>query len=90
MMNNSLFRLTAGIGVGAGVALYCAMRVHRRNQSVLVRTRRQTDAFMKSVEDLKEAASDFLDRSRDEAARQKKGIQQALEAGSRAYRSATS
>jgi hypothetical protein len=90
MENNSLSRLIAGISLGAGIALYCAYRAHRRNQSLAGRARRQADSLMKNVDDLRESAAELVEKSRKEATRQAKGIQEAVNAGTRAYRSATS
>ena len=90
MMNNSLFRLKAGISLGAGIALFCAYRAHRRNQSLVGRARRQADSLMNSIEDLRESAADLVEKSREEAMRQTKGLQEAINAGTRAYRGATS
>jgi hypothetical protein len=83
-------RLFIGVGIGVGVASYFAIRAYRRNQTLLARTLRQTELIRDRVDELRESAANLLEKSKDVAARQKKSVVEAVDAGRHAYRQAVS
>jgi hypothetical protein len=83
-MNNTRIGVLIGSGVATGIALmYTARR--RRNRSILARTSRQAVVLKHRASKLRDSAANFLEKSRSQAGKQKKGFMQAVEAGKAAY-----
>jgi hypothetical protein len=84
MSNNSILKISIGIGVATGAVLLYT-QTHRKKRTLLGRTRDTADGLLDRAMKLRDAATDFIEKSVDEAARQKKGILHAVEAGKVAY-----
>ena len=87
MMTNSTLRVSIGLGVAAGAALtFYIVNRQRRNRTLLARARRQANMLSGRVTQLiSDSASAWIAKGREEAARQRKGVIHAMEAGKTAY-----
>lgn len=82
-MTNTRMGVLIGSGVATGIAFMYARS--RRNRSILARTSRQAGVLKHRASKLRDSAADFLEKSRSQAGKQKKGFIQAVEAGKAAY-----
>jgi hypothetical protein len=82
-MTNTRIGVLIGSGVATGIAFMYARG--RRNRSILARTSRQAGVLKHRASKLRDSAADFLEKSRSQAGKQKKGFIQAVEAGKAAY-----
>ncbi len=90
MSNNSIVRISIGIGAVAGAALIYAARSrsrsHRKNRSLLARSTEQARLLKHRASKLLRSAAILVDKGLDEAGRRKKGVLNAVEAGRTAWR----
>jgi hypothetical protein len=80
-------KTTTGILIATGVAsgaIYYATK-RSRQKSILARTRKQAGILSDKASKLSDSAASFLDKSRAEVGRQKKGLVEAIGAGKAAY-----
>jgi hypothetical protein len=91
LTNSTTLRVSIGLGVAAGAALtvYAANR-KRRNRSLLARARKQASMLInrRVARLLTDSAVAWIAKGREEAARQRKGVLHAVEAGKTAYQRA--
>jgi hypothetical protein len=87
MITNSTYRVSIGLGVAGAAALtFYVVNRQRRNRTLLGRARRHANMLSGRVTQLiSDSAFTWLAKTREEAARQRKGVVQALEAGKTAY-----
>jgi|GEM_PF-3262336 len=85
MSNNSIVRISMGIGVATGVALIYRARSRRRNRSLLARTSEQARLLQHRASGFLKTAGTLVDKGLNEAQRQKKGVLDAMEAGKAAW-----
>jgi hypothetical protein len=84
-MNNTRVGILIGSGLATGLAITLAARRHRHNRSLLARTRKHAGDLRSRASKIREIANDLIDKSRQEAERQKKGLANAIDAGRAAY-----
>ena len=96
--NNGLSFFIVGLGVGVAVGMLMAPRSGEETRKILREKADEGKDFLRSKADeskeyirqrgseLRESASDLVDRSKDAIARQKEQLAMAVEAGKQAYR----
>ena len=86
---NNLPYLFLGIGVGLAVGLLFAPKTGEETRAALKdRADESRDYVKRKSGEMRETATDFIDRGRDAVARQKEQVAAAVEAGRQAYREA--
>jgi gas vesicle protein len=79
-----------GVGLGVAVGLLFAPKTGEETRALIKSKAEDTaDLLRKRTEDLKESASDLIDRSREAVSRQKEQLNAAVQAGKQAYRETT-
>jgi hypothetical protein len=80
-------RVSIGIGVAAGAAILYAANRRRKNRSLLHRARREAKSLLKGrmARLIADSAATWISRGREETARKRKGVLEAVEAGRAAY-----
>ena len=82
-MSNTTAGILIATGLAGGAFYYAKKR--SRQKSILARTRKQAGVFADKASKLSDSAASFLDKSRAEVERQKKGLVEAIGAGKAAY-----
>ena len=80
-----------GLGVGVAVGLLFAPKSGEETRAIIKsKANDGADYLRKRTEDLRESASELIDRSRDAVSRQKEQLSAAVQAGKQAYRESVS
>ena len=75
-----------GLGFGVGIALLFAPKSGDDTRALIAnKTRKGTDYLKQQATELSDSAADFIEKSREEATRQKEGLKRAVETGKQAY-----
>jgi predicted membrane metal-binding protein len=88
MITNSTIRIsTIGVGVAVGAVLIYVANERRKNRSLLRRVRKQARMLLRARVSrmIGDSAAAWIAKGREEAARQKKGLLEAVGAGKTAY-----
>ena len=72
-MSNTTVGILVGTSVAAGLAAYAVIQ-RNQNRSLRSRARKQALLLRQQAARLSESATDFLENSREEVERQKKGV----------------
>ena len=87
MNHSSMSSFMWGLGVGAAVAVLFAPQSGARTQALISKkARRVRENLDNLAADAQNSAIDLLEKGRKEAARQRQGLENAVEAGTRAYK----
>src|SRR5579875_235589 len=87
MDKNSLSSFILGLGVGVGIGMLLAPKSGAETRDYLRNKANEGSDFLKQRgEDLRQAASEWVDRGRDVISRQRETFSEAMEAGRQAYR----
>ena len=89
MDKNGLASFLLGLGVGVGIGMLFAPKSGRETrQYIRDRAGEGTDFIKQRSEDLRQTASEWVDKGKEAVGRQKDQIADAMEAGRQAYRNA--
>lgn len=91
MTKESTLGFLMGVGAGVAVGLLCAPTPGNKTRRQIVDgAKQQVNDAVQHATDLMDSTSCLLEQGRDEIARQQAGIKNAVAAGKKAYRQATS
>ncbi len=89
MDKNGLSAFLLGLGVGVGIGMLFAPKSGQETREMIKNKAGEgTDFIKQRSADLKQSASDWVDKGKDALGRQKDNLSDAMEAGKRAYRDA--
>ena len=89
MDKNGLSAFLLGLGVGVGLGMLFAPKSGQETRDMLrSKAGEGTDFLKQRSEELKQSATDWVDKGRDTLNRQKDTISDAVQAGRQAYREA--
>jgi gas vesicle protein len=84
---DGLLGFSIGLGVGAGVALLLAPNSGARTQALIRRKiRKGQKYFQDQTAGLRDSAAGLFEQGKEQVARHRVGLDQALDAGARAYK----
>ncbi len=87
MDKNGLSGFLLGLGVGIGIGILFAPKSGQETREYLKNKAGEGSDYLKQRGvDLKQTASDWVEKSKDALSRQKQSIAEAVEAGRQAYR----
>jgi gas vesicle protein len=87
MDKNSLSSFLLGLGVGVGIGMLLAPRSGAETRDYLRGKANEGGDYLKQrSDDLRQTASEWVDRGRDVISRQRETFSEAMEAGRQAYR----
>ena len=87
MDKNSLSSFLLGLGVGVGVGILLAPKSGPETREFLKNKANEGGDYLKQRgDDLRQSASEWVDRGKDAVNRQRENFSEAMEAGRRAYR----
>jgi hypothetical protein len=91
MITNPAVRISIGVGVAVSAALIYMVNKRRKNRSLLVRARRQANTLIGGhlTRMITDSAAGWIAKGREEAARKRKAVIEAMEAGKTAYQKVT-
>ena len=81
----SSFLLGLGVGVGIGM-LFAPKAGHETREIIKTKAGEGTDYLKQRSEDIKQTATEWVDKGKEALGRQKENIADAMEAGKQAYR----
>jgi len=91
MDKNGLSSFLLGLGVGVGIGMLFAPKSGSETREIIKNKAGEGTDFLKQrSEDIKQTASDWVDKGREALGRQKDSIADAMEAGRQAYRDTVS
>jgi gas vesicle protein len=91
MDKNGLSSFLLGLGVGVGIGMLFAPKAGRETREIIKdKAGEGTDYIKQRGSDIKQTASEWVDKGKDALGRQKETIADAMEAGKQAYRDAVS
>src|SRR5689334_16436771 len=91
MDKNGLSSFLLGLGVGVGIGMLFAPKSGRETREIIKdKAGESTDYLKQRGSDIKQTASEWVDKGKDALGRQKETIADAVEAGKQAYRDAVS
>jgi gas vesicle protein len=91
MDKNGLSAFLLGLGVGVGIGMLFAPKSGQETRKLIKdKTGESTDYIKQRGADVKQTASEWVDKGKEALSRQKDTIGEAVEAGKQAYREATS
>lgn len=89
MDKNGLSSFLLGLGVGVGIGMLFAPKSGAETRQIIKDKAGESSDFLKQrSSDLKQTASEWVDKGKDALNRQKDTLADAMEAGKRAYRDA--
>jgi gas vesicle protein len=89
MDKNGLSAFLLGLGVGVGIGILFAPKSGEETREYLRSKANEGGDFLKErSSDLKQTASEWVDKGKDAVSRQKENLADAVEAGKQAYREA--
>lgn len=89
MTRDNTFGLMVGFGLGVGLALLFAPDAGERTRSKIAKkTQEGADYVKRQATTLRDSATDIIEKSQEEVARQAEAVKSAVETGARAYRRA--
>lgn len=89
MDKNGLSSFLLGLGVGVGIGMLFAPKSGRETRDLIKnKAGESTDYLKQRGTDIKQTASEWVDKGKDALGRQKENIADAMEAGRQAYREA--
>jgi gas vesicle protein len=87
MDKNGLSSFLLGLGVGVGIGMLFAPKSGSETREIIKNKAGEGTDFLKQRStDLKQTASEWVDKGKDALGRQKDNLSDAVEAGKRAYR----
>jgi gas vesicle protein len=87
MDKNGLSSFLLGLGVGVGIGMLFAPKSGSETREIIKNKAGEGTDFLKQrSSDLKQTASEWVDKGKDALGRQKDNLADAVEAGKRAYR----
>lgn len=87
MDKNGLSSFLLGLGVGVGIGMLLAPKSGQETREILRNKAGEGADFLKQrSNDLKQTASEWVDKGKDALGRQKEHLADAMEAGKQAYR----
>jgi gas vesicle protein len=87
MDKNGLSSFLLGLGVGVGIGMLFAPKAGSETREMIKNKAGEGSDFLKQrSSDLKQTASEWVDKGKDALGRQKDNISDAVEAGRQAYR----
>ncbi len=87
MNKNNALDLMIGLGLGAGIALLFAPKPGDKTRLLIARrTRKGTDYLKRQATELRDSATDLIEKSQEEVARHADGLRRAVAMGKRTYR----
>src|SRR5947209_317424 len=87
MDKNGLSSFLLGLGVGVGIGMLFAPKSGQETRDLLKNKAGESGDYLKQRStDLKQTASDWVDKGKDALGRQKENLSEAMEAGRQAYR----
>ncbi len=87
MDKNGLSSFLLGLGVGVGIGMLFAPKAGSETREMIMNKAGEGSDFLKQrSSDLKQTASEWVDKGKDAIGRQKDNLNDAVEAGKRAYR----
>ena len=87
MDKNGLSSFLLGLGVGVGIGMLIAPKSGQETRELLRNKAGEGADFLKQrSSDLKQTASEWVDKGKDAVGRQKEHLSDAMEAGRQAYR----
>ena len=87
MDKNGLSSFLLGLGVGVGIGMLLAPKSGEETREFLkTKAGEGTDFLKQKSGDIKQTATEWVDKSRDVLSRQKDNLSDAMEAGRQAYR----
>lgn len=91
MDKNGLSSFLLGLGVGVGIGMLFAPKSGSETREIIKNKAGEgTDYLKQRSADIKQTASDWVDKGRDVLGRQKESLVDAMEAGRQAYRDTVS
>jgi gas vesicle protein len=91
MDKNGLSAFLLGLGVGVGIGMLFAPKSGQETRKLIKdKTGESTEYIKQRGADVKQTASEWVDKGKEALSRQKDTIGEAVEAGKQAYREATS
>lgn len=91
MDKNGLSSFLLGLGVGVGIGMLFAPKSGRETRELIKdKAGEGTDYLKQRGSDIKQTASEWVDKGKEALGRQKENIADAMEAGRQAYRDAVS
>jgi gas vesicle protein len=89
MDKNGLSSFLLGLGVGVGIGMLFAPKSGRETRDMIKNKAGEgTDYIKQRGSDMKQTASEWVDKGREALGRQKETLSDAMEAGRQAYRDA--
>ena len=89
MDKNGLSSFLLGLGVGVGIGMLFAPKSGQETRDLIKNKAGEGTEFLKQRgSDMRQSASDWVDKGREMMGRQKENISDAMEAGRQAYRDA--
>ncbi|HTS26399.1 MAG TPA: YtxH domain-containing protein [Bryobacteraceae bacterium] len=89
MDKNGLSAFLLGLGVGVAIGMLFAPKSGQETRDFIKsKAGEGTDYLKQRSTDVKQSASEWVDRGKDALSRQKENLQDAMEAGRQAYREA--
>ena len=89
MDKNGLSAFLLGLGVGVGIGMLFAPKSGEETREYIKSKAGEGSDFIKQRgSEIKETASDWVDRGKEAVSRQKENLNDAMEAGKQAYRDA--
>jgi gas vesicle protein len=87
MDKNGLSSFLLGLGVGVGIGMLFAPKAGSETREIIKNKAGEgTDYLKQRSSDLKQTASEWVDRGKEAVGRQKENLSDAMEAGKQAYR----
>ena len=88
----SSFLLSFGLGVGVGIGMLFRAQIRAGNPHEIIKNKagEGTDFLKQRSEDLKQTASEWVDKGKEAIGRQRDTIADAVQAGKQAYRDTVS
>ena len=89
MDRNGISAFLLGLGVGVGIGMLFAPKSGEETRELIKNKAGEGSEFLKQrSSEIKQSAAEWVDRGKDALGRQKESLNDALEAGKRAYRDA--
>jgi len=89
MDKNGLSSFLLGLGVGVGIGMLFAPKSGKETRDIIKnKAGESTDYLKQRSSDIKQTASEWVDKGKEALGRQKENIADAMEAGRQAYREA--
>ena len=89
MDKNGLSSFLLGLGVGVGIGMLFAPKSGKETRDIIKNKAGESSDYLKQRSaDIKQTASEWVDKGKEALGRQKENIADAMEAGRQAYRDA--